>query len=79
MILSHQGHGIKDAAENPLTDTAPTTGTDHTYTVSTTVADSTDPTLTSIERSNPATQNTTSQTLVYKGNLQRRRNRDRHG
>ena len=64
--LVSQGHGIKDAAENPLTDTAPTTGTDHTYTVSTTVADSTDPTLTSIERSNPATQNTTSQTLVYK-------------
>ena len=64
--LVSSGHGIKDAAENPLTDTAPTTGTDHTYTVSTTVADSTDPTLTSIERSNPATQNTTSQTLVYK-------------
>ena len=64
--LVSQGHGIKDAAENPLTDTAPTTGTDHTYTVSTTVADSTAPTLTSIERSNPATQNTTSQTLVYK-------------
>ena len=66
MILCHQGHGIKDAAENPLTDTAPTTGTDHTYTVSTTVADSTAPTLTSIERSNPTTQNTTSQTLIYK-------------
>ncbi len=59
-------HGIKDAAENPLTDTAPTTGTDHTYTVSTTVADSTAPTLTSIERSNPTTHNTNSQTLVYK-------------
>ena len=64
--LVSSSHGIKDAAENPLTDTAPTTGTDHTYTVSTTVADSTAPTLTSIERSNPATQNTTSQTLVYK-------------
>ena len=64
--LVSSGHGIKDAAENPLTDTAPTTGTDHTYTVSTTVADSTAPTLTSIERSNPTTQNTTSQTLVYK-------------
>ena len=64
--LVSSGHGIKDAAENPLADTAPTTGTDHTYTVSTTVADSTAPTLTSIERSNPATQNTTSQTLVYK-------------
>ena len=64
--LVSSGHGIKDAAENPLTDTAPTTGTDHTYTVSTTVADSTVPTLTSIERSNPTTQNTTSQTLIYK-------------
>ena len=61
--LVSSGHGIKDAAENPLADTAPTTGTDHTYTVSTTVADSTAPTLTSIERSNPTTQNTTSQTL----------------
>ena len=64
--LVSSGHGIKDAAENPLTDTAPTTGTDHTYTVSTTVADSTVLTLTSIERSNPTTQNTNSQTLVYR-------------
>ena len=64
LILS--GHGIKDVAENLLADTVPTTGTDHTYTVSTTVADSTAPALTSIERSSPAAQNTDSQTLVYK-------------
>ena len=64
--LVSSGHGIADTADNHLTDTAPTTGTDHTYTVSTTVADSTAPTLTSIERSNPAAQNTDSQTLVYK-------------
>ena len=64
--LVSSGHGIKDAAENPLTDTVPTTGTDHTYTVSIIVADNTAPTLTSIERSNPAIQNTSSQTLIYK-------------
>ena len=64
LILS--GHGIKDVAENLLADTVPTTGTDHTYTVSTIVADSTAPALTSIERSSPAVQNTDSQTLVYK-------------
>ena len=64
--LVSSDHGIADAAANPLTGTTPTTGTDHTYTVNTVPADATDPTLTSIERSNPATQNTTSQTLVYK-------------
>ena len=64
--LVSSGHGIADTADNHLTDTAPSTGTDHMYTVSTTVADSTAPTLTSIERSNPAAQNTDSQTLVYK-------------
>ena len=64
--LVSSGHGIKDAAENLLADTVPTTGTDHAYTVSITVADSTAPALTSIERSNPTTQNTNSQTLIYK-------------
>ena len=63
--LVSSGHGITDSAGNPLTDTAPT-GTDHTYTVSTTVTDSTAPTLASIERHSPADQNTDSQTLVYK-------------
>ena len=64
--LVSSGHGITDSAGNPLTDTVPTTGTDHTYTVSTTVTDSTAPTLASIERYSPADQNTDSQTLVYK-------------
>ena len=64
--LVSSGHGITDSAGNPLTDTVPTTGTDHTYTVSTTPADTTAPTLASIERYSPADQNTDSQTLVYK-------------
>ena len=63
--LVPSGHGITDSASNPLTNTAPT-GTDHTYTVSATVTDSTAPTLASIERYSPADQNTDSQTLVYK-------------
>ena len=64
--LVSSGHGITDTAGNPLTDTVPTTGTDHTYTVSTAPADTTAPTLASIERYSPADQNTDSQTLVYK-------------
>ncbi len=59
-----QNHGIEDSADNPLTDTA-TTGVDHTYTVNTVPADTTAPTLTSIERYNPAVATTDSQTLVY--------------
>ena len=59
------GHEITDTANNPLADTAPT-GTDHTYTVSTTPADTTPPTVSSIERHNPAVENTDSQTLVYR-------------
>ena len=64
--LVSSGHGIADTASNPLTDTVPTTGTDHTYTVGTTPADTTAPTLASIERYSPADQDTDSQTLVYK-------------
>ena len=60
------GHGITDAADNPLTDTVPTTGTDETYTASTATMDTTNPTLESIERYSPASQNTTSQTLIYR-------------
>ena len=63
--LVSSGHDIEDAAENPLTNTVPTTGTDQTYTVSTTVIDNTAPTLASIHRSSPAAENTDSQTLVY--------------
>ena len=63
--LASSGHGIADTASNPLTDTAPT-GTDHTYTVSTAVTDNTAPTLASIERSNPSSATTNSQTLIYK-------------
>ena len=64
--LVSSGHGIKDAADNPLTNTSPTTGTDHTYTVSTVAIDTTNPRLASIERYSPASQNTDSQTLIYK-------------
>ena len=63
--LVSSGHGIADTAANPLTDTAPATGTDQTYTVSTAIIDNTAPTLASIQRYSPATSNTDSQTLVY--------------
>ena len=63
--LVSSGHGITDESSNPLTDTTPT-GEDHTYTVSTVPADTTAPTLSSIERSNPSTESTDSQTLTYK-------------
>ena len=64
--LVSSGHGIRDAANNLLNNTTPTTGTDETYTVSTTVIDNTNPRLASIERYNPASQNTTSQSLIYR-------------
>ena len=63
--LVSSGHGIKDTAENPLTSIVPTTGTDQTYTVDTTVVDDTAPALASIQRYDPADQDTDSQTLVY--------------
>ena len=63
--LVSSGHNIADSASNPLTDTS-TTGADETYTVSTTVTDTTNPRLESIERYNPSSQNTDSQSLVYK-------------
>ena len=49
----------------PLTDTTPT-GADETYTVSTTITDTTAPTVSSIERYSPSSATTDSQTLVYK-------------
>ncbi len=64
--LISSGHDIEDESNNPLTDVTPTTGTDETYTVNTVPADTTAPTLSSIERYNPATENTDSQTLTYK-------------
>ena len=64
--LVSSGHGIRDAANNLLNNTTPTTGTDETYTVSTAVIDNTNPRLESIERYSPATENTDNQTLVYK-------------
>jgi hypothetical protein len=66
--LVSSGHGIRDAANNLLNNTTPTTGTDETYTVSTTVIDTTNPRLASIERSSPTSQNTgtDSQSLIYK-------------
>ena len=63
--LVSSGHGIADSASNPLTNTS-TTGADETYTVSTAVIDDTAPTLESIQRYTPATENTDNQTLVYK-------------
>ena len=62
--LVSSGHGIKDTAENPLTDTTPT-GADETYTVSTTITDTTAPTVSSIERYSPSSATTDSQTLIY--------------
>ena len=53
--------GIADAAGNPLASAAPT-GADHTYTV---IADTTAPTVASIERSDPAEESTSEQTLVF--------------
>ena len=63
--LVSSGHNIEDGADNPLTNTA-ATGADQTYTVSTTVADTTNPRLASIERHSPTSQNTDSQSLIYK-------------
>ena len=63
--LVSSGHGIADTASNPLTNTAPT-GADETYTVSTTITDTTVPTVSSIERYNPSSATTDSQTLTYK-------------
>ena len=56
-----QDSGITDAAGNPLSGTNPT-GADHTYTV---IADTTAPTVASIERSDPAGETTSAQTLVF--------------
>ena len=63
LVLS--GHGIKDTADNPLTNTVPVTGTDETYTVSTTVTNTNAPTLLSIERYNSLNATTSSRTLIY--------------
>ena len=56
-----QDSGITDAAGNPLAGTDPT-GPDHTYTV---IADTTAPTVASIERSDPAEESTSETTLVF--------------
>jgi subtilisin-like proprotein convertase family protein len=56
-----QDSGITDAAGNPLAGAAPT-GANHTYTV---VADTAAPTVTSIERSDPAEESTSETTLVF--------------
>ena len=76
--LVSSGHGIADESSNPLTDTTPT-GADETYTVSTTITDTTAPTISSIERYSPSSATTDSQTLVYKDYLQRGRDRGGHG
>ena len=57
--LVPSGHGITDAADNPLADPNPT-GADHTYAVDTTA-----PTVTSIVRSDPAEATTSERTLVF--------------
>ena len=59
------GHGIIDAASNPLTGRVPTTGLDETY-VKTGFTDRDAPTLSSIERHEPMVKNTDSKTLTYK-------------
>ena len=63
--LIPSGHGIADESSNPLTSTTPT-GADETYTVSTTITDTTAPTISSIERYSPSSATTDSQTLVYR-------------
>ena len=62
--LVQSGHGIADTANNPLSSPTPT-GADHTYTVSTTPADTAAPTVTSIVRSDPTDETTSAQTLVF--------------
>ena len=62
--LVSSGHGITDAADNPLSSPTPT-GADHTYTVSTIPADTTAPTVASIVRSDPAEATTSERTLVF--------------
>ena len=62
--LVSSGHDIVDATDNPLSSPTPT-GADHTYTVSTTPADTTAPTVTSIVRSDPTDETTSAQTLVF--------------
>ena len=57
-------NGIADMVGNPLSGTDPT-GADHTYTVSTITADTTAPTVASIERSDPAGESTSETTLVF--------------
>ena len=64
--LVSSGHGIKDAADNSLTNTTSTTGTDETYTVSITVTDTAAPTILSIERNNPSSAVTSTRVLTYK-------------
>ena len=59
------GHGIVDTASNPMTDTIPTTGIDHTY-VSIAGRDNTRPTVSSIDRYDPVIPDTDSRTLIYK-------------
>ncbi len=56
------GHDIKDAADNDLTDLAPTDN-DETYTV--TVVDNTPPRIASILRHTPLTESTSDTTLVF--------------
>ena len=59
------GHGIIDAASNPLTDRVPVTGHDGTY-VKTTFADTDEPTISSIERHVPMMEHTNNTALIYK-------------
>ena len=69
--LVSSGHGITDAAANLLTNTTPTSGTDHTYTVNTVPADATAPTLASIERYRPGSRKHRQPDTGIQGDLQR--------
>ena len=68
------GHEITDTASNPLADTAPT-GADETYTVSTVPADTTPPTVSSIERHNPDRRKHGQPDAGIPGDVQRERHR----
>ncbi len=58
------GNGVADGADNSLSGINPT-GADHSYAVSTIPADTTAPTIASIERSDPAEETISTQTLVF--------------
>jgi hypothetical protein len=58
------GQNVQDEAGNALADTTP--GTNETYTVNNSATDTTAPTITSVLRQNPATENTDADALTWR-------------